>query len=80
MRGTGGNGSIERTGSGRIGRISSSGMGKSPGELDEHDYSLSVSDLNGSSLHNTSGGGVLGRASGDLGASLGMEMAPKFRY
>jgi hypothetical protein len=30
---------------------------KSPGELDEHDYSLSVSDLN-NSIYNVSGGGA----------------------
>lgn len=31
---------------------------KSPGDLDEHDYSLSVSDLN-NSLYNTSQGGFM---------------------
>jgi hypothetical protein len=40
---------------------------KSPGDFDEHDYSLSVSDLN-NSLYNTSGGG--------FGASSGHEMNP----
>lgn len=46
--------SHERTGSGRGPRMSENK--KSPGDLDENDYSLSVSDLN-NSLYNTSQGG-----------------------
>lgn len=62
--------SNDRTGSGRVvGRISTNM--KSPGDLDEHDYSLSVSDL-GNSLYNTSQGGF-----GTAGHEV---QPPRFKY
>jgi hypothetical protein len=49
------------------------------GELDEHDYSLSVSELN--SLYNTSGGKGLGMDRGTgLMNSENDSLAPRFKY